>query len=194
MNLKQKSIKGLLWDFIGRIGLQGVGFFVSIILARILAPEDFGLLAIIMVIISLASVFLDFGFSTALIQRSEVNDSHYASVFYLNVAMGFLLATFIFFTAPFIADFYENNLLTNLIRLMSLSFIVNSFGNVTRAHLRREMNFKLISLSNVIAAFFSGTLAVYMAWAGYGVWSLAVQSIVNQLIANVILYIFQIQT
>ncbi len=187
-SLKEKSLKGLLWDFIGRIGLQGVGFFVSIILARILAPEDFGLLAIITVLINLASVFLDFGFSTALIQQSEVNDLHYSSVFYINVAMGFIFALIVYAIAPFIASFYDNSSLKNLIRFMSLSFIVNSFGNVMRARLRREMNFKSIASSNISAALISGTGAVYMAWAGYGVWSLAVQSVTNQVLANIILY------
>lgn len=176
------------WDFVGHFGLQGVGFFVSIVLARILAPEDFGLLAIIAVFVNLAAVFMDFGFSTALIQRSEVTDSHYASVFYMNVVMGLVLALLVFFAAPFIAAFYDNVLLTNLVRFMSLSFIVSSFGNVMRARLRREMNFKTISCSNVCAAFISGAGAIYMAWAGYGVWSLAVQSVANQFLANVFLY------
>jgi O-antigen/teichoic acid export membrane protein len=190
MTLKQKAMKGALWEFSGRIGLQGVGFFVSVILARILAPEDFGLLAIVTVFIYLAAAFVDSGFTTALIQRDEVNESHYASVFYLNVVLGFLLALIVFFLAPFIADIYNNNLLKNLIRFMSLSFIVSSFCNATRAHLIREMKFKLISLSNIIAALFSGIIAIYMATNGYGVWSLAVQSIINTLIANIILHIF----
>lgn len=189
-SLKEKSIKGLLWDFVGRIGLQGVGFFVSIILARILAPEDFGILAIITVLINLAAVFLDFGFSTALIQRLEIKETHYASVFYLNVAMGVALAACLFLSAPFIAAFYENPQLTNLTRLMSLSFVVNSFGNVPRARLRREMNFKAISVTNILAAIISGVGALYMALKGYGVWSLAVQSITNQFLANAFLHYF----
>jgi O-antigen/teichoic acid export membrane protein len=189
-SLKEKSLKGLFFDFTGRIGLQGVGFFVSIILARILAPEDFGLLAIITVFINLSAVFLDFGFGTALIQRSEVQESHYASVFYMNVAMGSVLAILLFFAAPFLAKFYGNPQLTNLTRLMSLSFIINSFGIVPRARLRREMNFKIISVTNILAAFVSGVIAIYMAWNGYGVWSLAVQTIINQFLANVLLYFF----
>jgi O-antigen/teichoic acid export membrane protein len=187
-SLKEKSIKGLFWELGGRIGLQGVGFVVSIILARVLAPEDFGILAIITVFIELASVFLDFGFSTALIQRKEVTELHYASVFFLNVGMGFILALIVFLTAPFISSFYENSQLNALIRVMSLSFIVNSFGNVARAHLRREMNFKAISLAGIIASVISGAIAIYMALTGFGVWSLAIQSISNQMLGNIILY------
>ena len=189
-SLKEKSLKGLFWDFSGRIGLQGVGFFVSIILARLLAPADFGILAVITVFINLAAVFLDFGFGTALIQRLEVQETHYASVFYLNVAMGVVLAACLFLVAPFLAAFYENPQLTNLTRLMSLSFIVNSFGNVPRARLRREMKFRAISVTNILAAIISGVGAIFMALNGYGVWSLAVQSITNQFLANAFLHYF----
>ncbi len=188
-SLKKKSINGLFWDFSGKIGLQSVGFFVSIILARILAPEDFGLLAIIMVFIGLAGVFLDFGFSTALVQRSEVTELHYSSVFFMNIIMGIVLGGLVFLLAPFIARFYERDILVNLIRVMSFSFIINAFGNVTRAHLRREMDFKIISYANIASAVISGGIAIYMAYHGYGVWSLVIQAILGQLLSNVFLYV-----
>jgi O-antigen/teichoic acid export membrane protein len=189
-SLKKKCLKGLFWDLTGNIGLQGAGFIVSIILARLLAPADFGLLAIIMVFITLAGAFLDLGFSTALIQHREVQETHYASVFYMNVSLGVVLAVLVFFSAPFIAAFYGNPQLTNLTRFMSLSFIVNSFGNVPRARLRREMNFKAISVTNIFAAIISGTGAICLAWNGYGVWSLAIQSITNGFLANAFLHFF----
>lgn len=188
-SLKKKSVSGLFWDFSGKIGLQGVGFFVSIILARILSPEDFGLLAIITVFISLANVFLDFGFGTALVQRSEVTEQHYSSVFFMNLAMGCLLGTVVFFLAPFIADFYNKSVLVDLIRAMSVCFIINAFGNVTRAHLRREMNFKILSYASIGAALISGVVAVFMAYNGYGIWSLVIQVIVSELLTNTFLYL-----
>jgi O-antigen/teichoic acid export membrane protein len=187
--LKERSIKGILWELLGRIGLQGVGFVISIILARILVPEDFGILAILTVFTNLAAVFLDFGFSTALIQKHEVTEAHYSSVFYMNVAMGVVLAVLVFCGAPFFSSFYENKQLIPLIRFMSLAFIVNSFGNVLRARLRREMNFKVMSFASIISASISGVGAVYMAWAGFGVWSLAVQIVANQFLNNVLLYV-----
>ena len=189
-SLKEKSFKGLFWDFTGRIGLQGVGFVVSIILARILAPEDFGLLAIITVFINLAAVLQDVGFSAALIQRSEVTESHYSAVFYMNVVMGIILSILLFLIAPYLANVFGSLQLTNLTRLMSLSFIINSFGLVPRARLRRDMNFKIISVTNILAASVSGVIAIYMAFYNYGVWSLAVQVITNQFFANVLLYCF----
>lgn len=188
-SLKKKSITGFMWDFAGKLGLQGVGFFVTIILARILSPEDFGVLAIIMVFINLANVFQDFGFSTALVQRADVTEEHYSSVFFMNLAMGLLLATIVFFSAPFIADFYDKSVLQDLIRVMSVCFIINAFGNVTRAHLRREMDFKLMSYTSISSAIISGIIAVYMAYTGYGIWSLVIQIIVGQLLSNVFLYL-----
>jgi O-antigen/teichoic acid export membrane protein len=188
-SLKKKSIKGFIWDFTGKLGLQGVGFFVSIILARILLPEDFGLLAIITVFINLASVFLDFGFSTALVQRSEVTEEHYSSVFFMNVMMGIFLGILVFLSAPFIAKFYENEVLVNLIRVMSFSFVINAFGNVTRAHLRRAMDFKLMSIANIASAFISGFIAVFLAYKGFGIWSLVIQILISQILSNSLLYV-----
>ncbi|WP_158837714.1 lipopolysaccharide biosynthesis protein [Polaribacter sp. L3A8] len=187
-SLKKKSLTGLIWDFVGKLGLQGVGFFVSIILARILLPEDFGLLAIITVFINLANVFLDFGFSTALVQRSKVTEEHYASVFFMNVIMGFFLAGLVFLAAPFVANFYEKEVLTDLIKVMSLSFVINSFGNVTRAYLRRAMNFKLMSITSLISAFISGFIAVFMAYNGFGIWSLVTQILISEILNNTLIY------
>ncbi len=188
-SLKEKSLKGLFWDFSGRIGLQGVGFVVSIVLARLLAPEEFGLLAIITVFINLASVFLDFGFSTALIQKQDVREEHYSAVFYLNVTMGFLLAAIVFLLAPLIGRFYDKEILVNVTRLMALGILISSFGQVMRARLRRDMNFRPISLSSIYASIISGVIAMLMAWKGFGVWSLAIHSVLNALFTNTFLYI-----
>jgi len=188
-SLKEKSLKGLFWDFSGRIGLQGVGFVVSIVLARLLAPEEFGLLAIITVFINLASVFLDFGFSTALIQKQDVKEEHFSAVFYLNVVMGLLLAAIVFFLAPLIGRFYEKEILVNITRLMALGIFISSFGQVMRARLRKDMNFRPISLATICAAIISGIIAMAMAWKGLGVWSLAVQSVVLQLLTVIFLYL-----
>jgi len=188
-SLKEKSLKGLFWDFSGRIGLQGVGFVVSIVLARLLAPEEFGLLAIITVFINLASVFLDFGFSTALIQKQDVREEHFSAVFYLNVVMGLLLAAIVFFLAPLIGRFYEKEILLNITRLMAIGIFISSFGQVMRARLRRDMNFRPISLATIYAAIISGIIAMAMAWKGLGVWSLAVQSVILQLLTVIFLYL-----
>jgi O-antigen/teichoic acid export membrane protein len=189
-SLKEKSIKGLFWDFSGRIGLQGVGFIVSIVLARLLAPEEFGLLAIINVFINLAAVFVDYGFNIALIQKKEINERHYTAVFYLNLIMGFTLATIVFLLAPIIGRFYEKDILINITRLMSLGIFINSFGHVMRSKLLRSLNFKSISITNICAATLSGIISLVLALKGFGLWSLAIQSILYQLTANILLYLF----
>lgn len=163
---------------------------VSIVLARLLAPEEFGLLAIITVFINLASVFLDFGFSTALIQKQDIREEHYSAVFFLNVTMGFLLAAAVFLIAPILGKFYEKEVLVNVTRLMSLSIFISSFGQVMRARLRRDMNFRPISLAAIYAAIISGAVAMLMAWKGFGVWSLAVQSVILQILTVLFLYLF----
>jgi O-antigen/teichoic acid export membrane protein len=188
--LKEKSIKGLFWDFSGRIGLQGVGFVVSIVLARLLAPEEFGILAIITVFINLANVFLDFGFGVALIQKQDVREEHFSAVFYLNLVMGLLLSAVVFFLAPVVGRFYDKEILVSVTRLMALGISISSFGQVIRARLQRELNFKPISLATIYAAVISGIIAMAMAWRGFGVWSLAVQSIVLQLLTVVFLFHF----
>lgn len=162
---------------------------MSIILARLLAPEEFGLLAIITVFINLASVFLDFGFSTALIQKQDVKEEHYSAVFFLNVTMGMILAAAVFLLAPLIGRFYDKEVLIDVTRLMALGILISSFGQVMRARLRREMNFKPISLSSIYAAIISGSLAVLLAWRGFGVWSLAIHSVLNAFLTNAFLYI-----
>jgi O-antigen/teichoic acid export membrane protein len=190
MSIKEKSIKGFLWDFSGRLGLQSVGFVVSIILARLLSPGEFGLLAIVTVFINLATVFLDFGFSSALIQKSELREEHYSAVFYLNLSMGFLLSTIVFFLAPLVGKYYNNNVLINVTRLMSAGILISSFGQIMRTRLRREMNFRPISISNIFAALGSGFVAIFLAWKGYGVWSLAIQTVLVHLLSIVMLYLY----
>jgi len=188
--LKEKSIKGLFWDFTGRIGLQGIGFVVSIFLARLLAPEEFGIIAIITVFINLANVFVDYGFNIALIQKQDIDEKHFTAVFYLNVLMGFALSSIVFLLAPLIGQFYEKDILTNITRLMSIGIFISSFGHIMRSRLQRNLNFKLVSVANICAAIVSGVLAMVLAFKGFGVWSLAIQSVINQLLSNVLLYFF----
>lgn len=189
MSLKQKSIRGFIWDLTGNISLQAFGFFITIILTRLLLPTDFGLIAIVTSIMYLGRVFFDLGFNVALIQKRNISNLHFSSVFFLNLITGFTLCVLFFFLAPVIANFYENNVLQNLIRLMSIGFIINSFGNVTRSYLRRKMNFKIISITNIIAAIISGIIALFMAYNGYGVWSLIWQLLINELLSNILIFI-----
>lgn len=187
--LKRKSVFSLLWDLAGKLGLQGVGFFVSLVLARLLTPEDFGILAIVMVFINLANIFLDMGFNTALIQKPEIDHSHYSTVFFINISAGLILSFLVYSSAPYISSFYEREELKDIIRFLSLSFVISSFGNVTKAYLKRQLNFRIITYSSIPAAILSGAVALFLAYKGYGVWSLVVQVLLGHFFGNLFLYI-----
>ncbi|NPA68760.1 MAG: lipopolysaccharide biosynthesis protein, partial [Chlorobi bacterium] len=187
-DLKQKSIKAFVWDFSGKIANQFVSFIVSIFLARLLSPEDFGMLAMINVIIMLSSGFINMGLGEALIQKKNINDKHYGSVFFFNIVVGITLSGLLFVFAPLIGKFYNNSDLIPITRTMSLLFIFNSFGNVIRVKLRKDLNYNIPTKAGLISSFISGIIGIAMAFTGFGVWSLVVQSLLNPVIAN--LYLF----
>lgn len=189
--LKSQSIRGFLWDLLGKISIQGVGFVVSVILTRILFPEDFGLIAIATVFMNFANLIMDFGFSRALIQRKEVTENHYSTVFFLNLTIGIVLFLIVFLLAPLIGNVYDSEVLPLLIRVLSINFIVSSFGNVVRAKLYREMDFKIISFVNIVSSIVSGVLAVSLAFLDYGVWSLVWQSIALIILSNTLINVYK---
>ncbi len=187
-NLKQQGTKAFIWDFFGRMATHGVGFVVSIFLARLLEPSDFGLIAMIMVIIGMASVFTDVGLGTALIQRRRVRPIHYSSVFYFNIAVGVCLTLLAYFSAPWISNFYHNTELTSLTQIMSLSFIINAFSSVQSTKLRKELNYARLTKIGVISSFISGSIGVSLAFLGTGVWSLVAQSLSQGILYTIIIW------
>lgn len=189
-SLKSRSFKALGWDLLGRIGSQGIGFFISIVLARILLPEDFGMLAMVNVVIVVANVFIEMGFGGVLIQRQDVSNVHYSSVYYLNLTVGILLSITLFFSSWSIGAFYNNQDLPLIVQAMSPVFLFNSLGNVLRTKLRKELNMKVITFTGWIGMLMSGGTGVAMALNGYGVWSLVASSLINPLISNLSLFLF----
>ncbi|RLA52875.1 MAG: hypothetical protein DRR42_06430 [Gammaproteobacteria bacterium] len=184
-DLKSKGTKALVWDFSGKMATQGMAFAFSIFLARLLDPADFGLIAMVMVVIGIASVFTDIGLGGALIQRRKVLPVHYTSVFYFNVFVGLLLALITYSSAKIIGDFYANDALVPLIQVMSLSFIINSFSSVQTTRLRRELNYAVITKVRFIASLISGIVGVSLAYDGLGVWSLVIQTLSMGVVFNI---------
>ena len=185
--LKTKALSGFIWAFVDAVGYQGIQFVVLIILARILQPAEFGLIAMLTVFISLGQVFLDSGFATALIQKKKTNHIDENSVFYFNIICGLVLFIFLWFTAPWISRFYNEPSLILLTRVLSFTFIVDSFGILHYTLMKRSINFKRLAKISVIASSFSGVIAILMAYNDYGVWSLVGYTAVNKL-SRVILY------
>ncbi|MFT6908529.1 MAG: teichuronic acid exporter [Oleiphilaceae bacterium] len=181
-NLKQKGVTAFIWDFMGKLAIQGSSFVVTIFLARLLEPSDFGLVAIVMVVVGISQVFTDIGLSGALIQRKEVSLTHYSSVFYFNLLIATFLALLTYFLAQPIANFYNNEKLKILIEVSSILFVINALNSVQRTRLRRQLNNALISKVEFICSVISGIVGVTLALKGGGVWSLMAQIIVGSVL------------
>ncbi len=188
--LKSKILHGLFWSFFERMGQQGVQLVISIILARLLLPEQFGLIAMLTIFMAIAQSFINSGFGQALIQKQDTTHVDECSIFYFNILVSFLAAGLMCLAAPWIADFYNQPLLTPLTRVLSLNLIINAFGLVQTTLLTRNIDFKTQMKVSMIATFLSGTIGVTLAFKGFGVWSLVAQSLGNNLFRTVLLWFF----
>jgi len=189
-DLKAKGAKAFIWDFFGKIAGQMMNFVVSIFLARLLEPSDFGLIAIVWVIISMTTIFIDSGLASALIQRRRALDIHYSSVFYFNIFVGGLLTLITYFSAPWISEFYENEQLLPITQVMAFIFVINSFASVQDVRLHKELKYDLSTKIGLISALTSGVIGVSLAFWGAGVWSLVAQSLIGGIISNILLWTF----
>ena len=187
-NLKSKGIHAFIWDLLGKVGVHASSFIVMIVLARLLEPSDFGLIAMIMVIVGIATIFSDIGLGGALIQRRRVLQIHYSSVFFFNITAGLILTLLTFFSSSVIADFYNNAQLLPIVQVMSLLFVITSFHALQGVILRKELNYKLLTQVNLIASLSSGAIGVVLAFLGYGVWSLVAQILSRELITNMVIW------
>lgn len=186
--LKKKSAVAFAWDMGGTLVNQGSGFVISIFLARLLDPAEFGLVGMAMVFISISQVFIDVGFASALVQNKHNTKLTYSSVFYLNLAAGILLTTIFYFIAPLIGNFYENEQITDLVKWLSLIFVFNSLNIVQAAILQRELNFKILTIRSSVAAIAGGIVGITCAFSGLGVYSLVAQSLTGALLGTILLW------
>lgn len=187
-SLRIKTTKALFWDLVGNYGGQFSSFIISIFLARLLEPEEFGLVGMSMVFIAILQIFKDMGFASALIQNKENTSLTYSSVFYLNVFAGALLTIMLYLAAPSIGDFYENHKITELVRLLSIIFFISSFTIVQTTILRRELDFKSLTFRDLISQVVAGIIAIIFAWNGFGVYALVIQQIIAALISVILLW------
>ncbi len=187
-NLKAKGAAAFLWDFFGKLARHGTTFIVTIFLARLLEPSEFGLIAMIMVIVMVAMVFTDVGLGGALIQRRRVLPIHYSSVFYFNIFIGGVLTLITFFSAEWMSEFYNTKELLLLTQVMSILFFITAFSSVQINKLRKELNYAALTRADVGAAVLSGIVGVALAFNGAGVWSLVAQAISRALFHNLFLW------
>lgn len=186
---KKSALENFIWRFVERCGAQLVTFIVSIVLARILAPEDYGQIALITVFTTIMQVFVDSGLGTALIQKKDADDLDFSSVFYFNFAICLILYGAMFVVAPFIAGFYGDSSLTPIIRVISLTIIISGVKGIQQSYVSRNMLFKRFFYSTLGGTIFSAFLGIALAYAGFGVWAIVAQQISNTAIDTLILWL-----
>jgi len=189
-SLRQKTISGLFWSF-SETGFNQVALLIiGIILARLLSPKEFGLVGMITIFIAISQVFIDSGFSQSLIRKVDCKQKDYATVFYFNLIAGILFYLILFFSASAISRFFNEPILRDLVRIIGLVLIINSFAIIQRTILIKNINFKLQAKITVSSSVLSGIISIILAYKGFGVWSLVVQRILNQLFIATLLWIF----
>lgn len=185
---KSAVISSLFWKLMERGGTQGIQMIIQIVLARLLSPENFGTIAIILVFINLAQVFVESGLNTALIQKKDADDLDFSSVFYSSLIIAGILYLLIFAIAPGIAKFYDDSNLTRLLRVLALTLIPGAFNSVQNAYVSRNMLFKKLFYSSLGSIAISGAAGIVAALAGMGVWALVIQNLTNQIAVTVIMW------
>lgn len=188
--LHQKTTSATKWSAFDVFMRQGIQFGISIVLARLLTPEDFGVVAMLALFVGVAGIFIDSGFSSALIQRQGTSRTDESTVFYFNLGMGVVAVFVLCIAAPWIAAFFKQPILQNLTYVMASSLIVNAFGSIHSTLLVKEMNFKVTAKVGMIGALSGGVVAIYMASQDYGVWSLAGSTVASSLITVSLLWLW----
>jgi len=186
-SLSQKAVSGVFWSFSDLVANQGVQFVIQVILARLLVVEDFGLIAMTTVFISISTSIVDSGFSQALIREQTPSQEDFSTVFYFNLAVAFGLFAVLFLSAPFISSFFNEPRLTMILRVISLTLIINAFGIIQRVMLVRSVDFKTQTKISLAASIVSGVVAVILALMGFGIWSLVVRTLIMQLLVATLL-------
>lgn len=187
--MKKKVIFGFFWRFSERIVAQSISLIVSIVLARLLLPEDYGAVALVMVFITIADVFVNNGLGNALIQKMDADDIDFSSVFYINIIIGIVLYLVLFLIAPLVAEFYHMPVLQPGLRVLAIRIPIASINSVQQAYVSRNMLFKRFFWSTLFGTMISGVVGIILAYHGAGVWALIAQYLTNTCIDTIVLWI-----
>lgn len=188
MVTKKQVISSLFWKFLERTGAQLIHFFITIALARILAPEEFGLIALIAIFINIATVFVQSGLNTALIQKKDADDLDFSSVFWASFGIAIFIYIILFFSAPCIAKFYNQPTLIPVIRILALTLFIDVFNSIQNAYISRNMLFKKLFFRSIGAVIPAGLIGLILATLNFGVWALVVQQFCNAFLAVAIMW------
>lgn len=188
-DLKSSAISGAFWTALEKISRQVVQFIIGIILARLLLPEEFGIVGMLAIFIAVAQTFSDSGLASALIQKKDCNDKDYSTVFYFNVIVGLFSYAIIFFAAPLIAKFYNMPVLKDVVRVVALSIVIVSFTTVQNTRLTKELRFKEQSFISMMSMLSTGIVGLVLAFKGFGVWALVFQALAGQFCSSISIWI-----
>lgn len=188
-SLKDKTVKGVGWSAIDNVMQMGVTFVVSIVLARLLSPDDYGLIGIISIFTTVCTALIAGGFGTALIRKKNATNDDYNTAFLVNLGMSLLLYAVIFLCAPAIARFFERSELVSLVRVSCISLLIGALAMVQETRLTKRLDFKSLTKITIIASVSSGIVGIVMALLGFGVWSLVAQSLVSQFLRTTLLWV-----
>lgn len=187
--IKSEVASGLVWKFGERILAQGVSFVLSLVLARLLMPEEYGTVALVMVFINLANVFITSGLGDSLIKKKDADEKDFSTMFYCSMAMSIVLYIIMFISAPLIANFYDNPSLTLIIRVLSIQIPLGGVKTIQHAYVIKRMMFKKFFFSTLGGTLFSGVVGIVLAYHGAGVWAIVVQYLTNSTIDMIVLFI-----
>ena len=190
MSLGQQTVSGVAWTTVQRFASLFLAFVANLVLARLLSPDDFGCIALLMVFISLSQIFVDGGFGAALIQKKDPTQDDYSTIFYWNLLLAIGLYFLLFFVSPVIARYYNIPILKDILRVQGLIIILDSLGLVHKNNLRKTLQFKKISLIVLGANFVAVVAAITMAYNGFGVWCLVAQQLLISGMTTILFWIF----
>lgn len=190
MGLKEKTISGILWSFTEQFSGKLLSFIITIVLARILEPAEFGIIAMFAVFINIGTSLMDSGLTSSLIRTNNANERDYSTVFFFNLIGSAVIYSILFLLAPYLALFYKQEILTNIIRVYGFTLILNAFFTVQNTRLSKSMNFKAQTIISIPSVLGGGILGITLATMGYGVWSLVWMSLFNSFLSTVMHWIY----
>lgn len=188
-SLKEKTVKGVVWSSIDRFSSQGIQFIFSVLIARLLLPSDYGIVAMLNIFLAISQTFIDSGFGTALIRKLDRTDVDFSTVFYFNILVSLFFYGVLWLASPYIAAFYDIPLLEDVTKVVALTLVFSSLSGIQSAKLSINIDFKTRALISVSTTVLTSTVGLWMAYNGYGVWALVVQSIFSALLRSALLWI-----
>lgn len=188
--LRDKALVGFVWSFVEKVSVKGVSFIIGLLLARLLSPGDYGLIGMLAIFMSVSQIFIESGFSKALVQKQDRNEIDFSTVFYFNIGTAIFFYFFLFFSAPIVANFFSEPRLCTILRVLAINVILGSFNIVQRARLLIKIDFKTLAQVNFISTVLSGLVGIFLAYCNYGVWALVYQTLLCTCLISLLLSAF----